>query len=153
MSFGVAKKPWLKHFLHLGYLTDTRTYRPYENKLDFRTVSNYFIGYFEQYRGYKFYDPTQRNIFETWTIIFFEDVVFEGRNKVRNIFLEEESVLVPNLIHIVSCNKTNLESQIDTEVLPASQDDDDIEHQGQIKILKDRTNKNTCLCGEPLEKE
>ena len=33
-------------------------------KLDSRTVSCYFIGYSKRSRGYKFYDPTTKSIFE-----------------------------------------------------------------------------------------
>jgi len=50
-------------------------------------VSNYFIGYSERFRGYKFYDPTIKSIFETENATFCEDVEFGGRNKVRDIVL------------------------------------------------------------------
>jgi len=43
-------------------------------------VSSYFIGYFKQFRGYKFYDPTIKSIFEMKNATFFEDVEFGGRN-------------------------------------------------------------------------
>ena len=52
-------------------------------------MSNYFIGYFERFRGYKFYDSTIRSIFETGIAMFFEDVEFGGRNKVRDILYED----------------------------------------------------------------
>ena len=55
----------------------------------------YFIGYSKRFRGYKFYDPTIKTIFKTEIAIFFEDVEFGGRNKVRNIVFEEESVSIP----------------------------------------------------------
>ncbi|KAK5772946.1 hypothetical protein PVK06_049248 [Gossypium arboreum] len=50
-------------------------------------------------RGYEFYDPTIRNIFETRTATIFEDVEFGGRNKVRNIAFKKElnSNLVPTI--------------------------------------------------------
>jgi len=57
-------------------------------------VSNYFIGYSERSRSYKFYDPTIKSIFETGYVTFFEDVEFGGRNKVRDIVFEEESVII-----------------------------------------------------------
>ena len=41
-------------------------------------MSNYFIGYSERFRGYKFYDPTIMSIFEMENAIFFEDVEFGG---------------------------------------------------------------------------
>ena len=82
-----GRKPSLKHFHIWGCPAEARPYRPHENKLDSKTVSSYFIGYSERSRGYKFYDPTVRNIFETGTATFFEDVEFGGRNKVRDIVL------------------------------------------------------------------
>ncbi|KAL6339954.1 hypothetical protein AAG906_035045 [Vitis piasezkii] len=44
----------------------------------------------ERSRGFKFYDPAIRSIFETGTATFFEDVEFGGRNQARNIVFEEE---------------------------------------------------------------
>ncbi|KAK5842871.1 hypothetical protein PVK06_005287 [Gossypium arboreum] len=41
-------------------------------------------------KGYEFYGPTIKNIFETRIATFFEDVEFRGRNKVRDIAFEEE---------------------------------------------------------------
>ena len=58
-------------------------------------MSNYFIGYSERSRGYKFYDPTIKSIFKTENVTFFEDIEFGGRNKVRDIVFEEESVSIP----------------------------------------------------------
>lgn len=55
---------------------------------------NYFIGYYEISRGYKFYDPKLNSIFETGVTIFFEDIEFEGKNKVRDFVLEEESITI-----------------------------------------------------------
>ncbi|KAH9782842.1 hypothetical protein KPL71_009093 [Citrus sinensis] len=70
--------------------TEARPSRPHERKLDSKTVSSYFVGYAERSRGFKFYDPNTRSIFETRTATFFEDVEFVGRNPVRNIVFEEE---------------------------------------------------------------
>ena len=72
-----SKKPSLKHLHIWGYLAEARPYRPREKKLDSRTVSCYFIGYYERSRGYKFYDPTTKSIFETGNARFFEDVEFD----------------------------------------------------------------------------
>ena len=60
-------------------------------------MSSYFIGCSKRSRGYKFYDPTLRSIFETGTATFFEDVEFGGRNKVRDIVFEEESTSIPTI--------------------------------------------------------
>ena len=87
-----GRKPALGHFHIWGCPAEARPYRPNEKKLDSKTVSSYFIGYSERSRGYKFYDPTSRSIFETGCAKFFEDVEFEGRDKDRNIAFEEESI-------------------------------------------------------------
>ncbi|KAL5571599.1 hypothetical protein UlMin_021196 [Ulmus minor] len=50
---------------------EVRPYKPHEKKLDSKTVSSYFIGYAERSRGFKFYDPAIRSIFETGTATFF----------------------------------------------------------------------------------
>ena len=55
-------------------------------------VSCYFIGYSERSRGYKFYDPTTKSIFETGNARFFEDVEFAGGDMVRDFVFEEEYI-------------------------------------------------------------
>jgi hypothetical protein len=52
------------------------------------TVSCYFIGYVEMSCGYKFYDPTNRIIFETNTVKFFEDVMIQRGNINQIVFKE-----------------------------------------------------------------
>ena len=79
-----GKKPSLKHLHIWGCPTEARPYRPHEKKLDSRTVSCYFIRYSERSRGYKFYDPTTKSIFETGNARFFEDVEFDGGDKDRD---------------------------------------------------------------------
>ena len=59
--------------------------------------------------GYKFYDPKLKTIFETGIVTFFEYIEFRGENKVINFVLEEESVTIPELIHIVVFYKANSE--------------------------------------------
>jgi len=51
-------------------------YRPYERKLDSKTISCYFVGYAERSRGYKFYNPTLRSFFKTGNARFLEEVEF-----------------------------------------------------------------------------
>jgi hypothetical protein len=58
--------------------------------LDERTVSCYFIGYAERSRGYKFYDPTNRTIFETNTVKFFDDVMVQRGNTNQIVFEESQ---------------------------------------------------------------
>ncbi|KAK0593122.1 hypothetical protein LWI29_031372 [Acer saccharum] len=92
-----GREPILKHFHIWGCPAEARPYRPYEKKLDSKTVGSYFIGYYKRFKGYKFYDPTLRSVFEMGTATFFEDVEFGGRNKVRDIVFEEESISIPTI--------------------------------------------------------
>ena len=93
-----AKKPSLKHLHIWGCLPEVSPYMPYENKLDSRTVSCYFIGYSERSKGYKFYDPTTKSIFETENARFFEDVEFDRGDKDRDFDFEEEYVDIPTAV-------------------------------------------------------
>ena len=62
----VGKKPSLKHFHVWGCPAEARPYKPNERKLDSQIASNYFIGYSERSRGYKFYDPKRNGL--TYTL-------------------------------------------------------------------------------------
>jgi len=87
------KRPSIKHFHISGCLVEARPYRPYERKLDSRTISCYFVGYAERSRGYKFYDPTLRSIFETGNARFLEEVKFGKEENIRKVVFEEEPVI------------------------------------------------------------
>ena len=93
-----GKKPSIKHLHIWGCPAEARPYRPHEKKLDLRTVSCYFIGYSERSRGYKFYDPTTKSIFETGNARFFEDVEFDEADKDRDFAFEEEYVDIPTAV-------------------------------------------------------
>lgn len=84
-----GRKPSLKYFRIWGSPAEVRPYRPNKKKLDERTVSCYFIGYSERSRGYKFYDPATRTIFETNTVKFFEDIMVPGGNMHQDIDLND----------------------------------------------------------------
>ena len=58
-------------------------------------MSCYFVGYSERSRGFKFYDPSTRSLFETGNAKFIEDVELSGRESLRNVVFEEESVSIP----------------------------------------------------------
>jgi len=90
--------------------------------LDSRTVSNYFIGYSERSRAYKFYDPKLKTIFETGIATFFEDIEFGGKNKVRDFVLKEESVTIPEPIHTVAFDKANAKPLQDIVIESPTQD-------------------------------
>ena len=66
--------------------------------MDSRIVSFYFIGYSKRSRGYKFYDPIIKSIFETGNARFFEDVEFDGGDKDRDFAFEDEYVDIPKAI-------------------------------------------------------
>ena len=50
----------LRHMCIWGCLSEVRVYNPQEKKLDLdpRTISGYFIGYAERFKGYRFYYPS-----------------------------------------------------------------------------------------------
>ncbi|KAA8544866.1 hypothetical protein F0562_019739 [Nyssa sinensis] len=50
------------------------------------------------FRGYKFYDPNTRSIFETENARFFEDVEFDRGDKGRDFVFEEEYVDIPTTV-------------------------------------------------------
>ena len=58
-------------------------------------MSYYFIRYSERSRGYKFYDPTTKSIFELKNARFFKDVQFVGGDKVKDVIFEEEYFNIP----------------------------------------------------------
>ena len=93
-----GKKPSLKHLHIWGCLAEARPYMPHEKKLDSRTVSCYFIGYSERCRGYEFYDPTTKSIFETGNARVYKDVEFDGGDKDRDFVFKEEYVDIPTAV-------------------------------------------------------
>ena len=48
-------KPSLRHMRVWGCPSEVRICNPQEKKLDLRTISEYFVGYAEKSKGYKFY--------------------------------------------------------------------------------------------------
>ncbi|RVW87003.1 hypothetical protein CK203_043544 [Vitis vinifera] len=52
-------------------------------------------GYSKWSRGFKFYDPSTRSFFETGNAKFIEDVELSGREPLRKVVFEEESVSIP----------------------------------------------------------
>ena len=85
-----GRKPSLKHLHIWGCSAQAGLYVLKARKLDSRTIRCYFVGYSEKSWGFKFYDPSTRGIFEIGNAHFFEDIEFDGGNKVRDTnFLEE----------------------------------------------------------------
>ena len=50
-------KPSLRHMCIWGCPSEVRIYNPQEKKLDPRTISGYFVGYAEKFKGYRFCYP------------------------------------------------------------------------------------------------
>ena len=90
-------KTQLKHFHIWGCPAQAQSYVPKERKQDSRTISCYFVGYSGKSWGFKFYDPSTRGIFETGNAHFFEDIEFDGGNKVRDTEFQEEHDDIVNL--------------------------------------------------------
>ncbi|RDY12645.1 hypothetical protein CR513_02525, partial [Mucuna pruriens] len=88
----VCSKAEHQTLAHLDCPTKARPYRTHERKLNLGTVMCYIIGYVEHSRGYKFYDPTSRSLFEMKNVRFLEEVEFEKEDIIRNVFFEKESI-------------------------------------------------------------
>ena len=58
-------------------------------------MSCYFVRYSKRSRGFKFYDPPSRSLFETGNAKFIEDVELSGREPLKKVVFEEESVSIP----------------------------------------------------------
>ncbi|KAH9679437.1 hypothetical protein KPL71_026134 [Citrus sinensis] len=138
----MGRKPSLKHLHIWGCPAEARPYRPYDRKLDSKAVSSYFVGYAKRSRGFKFYDPSTRSIFETGTATFFEDVEFGGRNPIRNIVFEDEEgstvafdnvqVLIPVIDHEV-----NSDPQPSDNVVQPQNQLEMIEHEDETGVMED----------------
>ena len=88
------KKPSIRHLHVWGCPAKARPYKPNEKKLDSRTMSCFFVGYFERSRGFKFYDPSTRSFFEIGNAKFIEDVELSGKEPLRKVVFEEEFVSI-----------------------------------------------------------
>ncbi|XP_071904268.1 uncharacterized protein [Coffea arabica] len=87
--------------------------------------------YSERSRGYKFYDPTTKSIFEAGNARFFEDIEFGGENTVRDIVFKEQYINIPTGVITLAqnpipeldhdmTNHDNVEEQtvIEEQILP-----------------------------------
>ncbi|RVW31096.1 Retrovirus-related Pol polyprotein from transposon TNT 1-94 [Vitis vinifera] len=75
------RKPSLRHLHVWGCPTEARIYNPHEKKLDFKTISGYFIGYPMKSKGYRFYCPNHSTkIVETGNARFIENGEIRGKS-------------------------------------------------------------------------
>ena len=69
-----------------GCSFEVRIYNPQKKKLDPRTISEYFIGYAEKSKGYRFYCPSHNTrIVESKNAKFLEYDFVGGSDQFRNI--------------------------------------------------------------------
>jgi len=94
-----GRKPSLRHIHVWGCPAEVRLYNPHEKKLDFRTVSGFFIGYPEKSKGFRFYCPNHSTrIVESGNARFIENAEVSARSSDQcNSDLQEitEQVTVP----------------------------------------------------------
>ena len=81
----IGRKPSLKHFHVWGCPAEARPYKPNEKKLDFRTISSFFIGYSDRSRGYKFYDPILKTILRQGLLHSLRILSLGGRIRLGNL--------------------------------------------------------------------
>ena len=94
-------KPSLRHLQIWGCPAEARLYNPNEKKLDFKTVSDYFIGYPEKSKGYRFYCPNHSTrIVETGNAKFYENGEISGSTKQQEVVIHE--IRVPIILPSIS---------------------------------------------------
>jgi len=124
-----GKRPSINHLHIWGCRVKAWPYRPYERKLDSRTISCYFVGYVERSRGYKFYNPTLRSFFETGNARFLEEVEFGKKGNIRNVVFEEEPVICSDqvLVPIIVQDTTPvIEDNVQTIDIIPEQDNNEV---------------------------
>ena len=94
-----SKKPSIWHLHVWGCPVEARPYKTNEKKLDSRTVNYYFVRYSKRSRGFKFYDPPSKSLFETGNAKFIKDVELSGKEPLRKVVFEEEFVSIPTTGH------------------------------------------------------
>lgn len=84
-----GRKPSLRHLHVWGCRAEDRIYNPHDKKLDFRTISGYFIGFPEKSKGYRFYCPNHSTrIVETGNARFIENDEISGSDEPRNAIIQ-----------------------------------------------------------------
>jgi hypothetical protein len=116
-----GRKPSLRHLHVWGCPAEARIYNPHERKLDFKNISDYFIGYPAKSKGYRFYCPTHSTkIIETGNARFLENGEISGSDKPQNAVIQEVRVQVSlpitskeNVVPTVVQSFDNVEQVID----------------------------------------
>ena len=90
-----GRKPSLRHLHVWGCPAEVRVNNPQEKKLDFRTISGYFIGYPEKSKGYRFYCPNHSTrIVESGNARFIENCDISGSDQMHNVSIQEVRVQI-----------------------------------------------------------
>ena len=80
------KIPW-------GCPAEVRVYNPHKKKLALRIISDYFIGYPEKSKGFRFYCPNHSTrIVEIGNARFIENGEISGSDNLRNVDIQEVKV-------------------------------------------------------------
>ena len=98
------KKPSLCHFHVWGCKVEVRPYNPQFKKLDLKTISEYFIGYYVGSRGSMFYFSSHTTrVIESNRAMYFEDDT-STRQGLREFVFKEHLVfiLVPTASALIS---------------------------------------------------
>lgn len=75
-------------YLWLSY--DARIYNSQENKLNYRTISGYFISYLEKFKSYMFYCPNHITRFmKIENTRFLENCEISGSDVLRNMVIKK----------------------------------------------------------------
>ena len=108
----------------------------------------------KSFRGYKFYDPTLKIIFQMRITQFFEDVEFGGRNKFRDITFEEESISISEPILTITFDNIQVPIPIVVQEANSKPQQDDVEQTSTklVAIIPKNNLNNQCHCDSLLEK-
>jgi hypothetical protein len=121
-----GRKPSLRHLHVWGCPAEARIYNPHEKKLDFQTISGYFIGYPMKSKGYRFYCPNHSTkIVETGNARFIENGEICGSDQLQKTNIQEVRVQVPLpitskeiVVSKIIESSDNVEQQINDQSLP-----------------------------------
>ena len=114
--------PILRHFHVWGCKVEVRPYNPQSKKLDPKTISGYFIGYYVGSRGSRFYCPSHTiRVIESDRAIYFENDI-GTRQGPREIVFKEHPIFIP-----VPISSSPISSPIVDQHPVATTDDEPIE--------------------------
>lgn len=72
-----GEKPLVQHLRVFGCVTHVLIEPKFRTKLDFKTQRYVFIGYCEETKGYKLFDPETKQVKVSRNVTFFEDMAWE----------------------------------------------------------------------------